>query len=394
MAAIRPNPTRPTVGGVVGGILGIRDEIQNPTPGNPVGPIGQAVCNTLSSVGYDDIPLNNRTGPGFVCEPYWNDKGFDPPQEMPPFTGGQCAGVSYTVTMQWDVYSDGADCSNPGTQAANRNATGPIKGVSLSSFNGNDGPCPQGEGDVVTLNATNVDGSPRDIIVQGAGSDIFANPRITNIVRIDGQPDNCGDPPPDSVPGPSNPGTPYDQPQPLPGYPGVDIIVGAPEITEGDDYYIPITITNDDGDPVGPPIFWTPDGTPPELPPPPPPPIEPGEPQEPSDPAGDIPDDIPPEDEDEGLETIGYEWTLTGLPGNLSRIPGTSPAVLTTPYGNVQLRYEDGTGATRYSDNLPIRVVSGSILRQDTRLTVKGVVYSRRPDIGGIRLTPLRVRRM
>ena len=75
-------------------------------------------------------------------------------------------------------------------------------------------------------------------------------------------------------------------------------------------------------------------------------------------------------------------------------IPGTSPAVLTTPYGNIQLRYEDSTGAARYSDNLPIRVVSGSIVRQDPRLEVKGVIYSRRPDIAGIRLVPLRARRM
>lgn len=382
MAAIRPNPGRPTVGGIVGGILDIRDEIDNPSPGNPVGPIGRAVCNTLASVGYNRIPLNNRTGPGFVCEPYWADEGIDPPQDVPPFTGGQCECISYRVVGTYAVeFADGS-VSGPNSFTV-ASVPGPIGALSVN------------EGQLTSLGfdvGTPACGGRRRQDVAFASG--FANFSITSVTRNDGQPDDCGDPPPDSVPGPSNPGTPYDQPQPLPGYPGVDIIIGPPEITEGDDYYIPITITNDDGDPVGPPIFWTPDGVPPSLPPPPPSPVEPGAPVEPGEPSGDVPDDIPPQDEDDGVETIGYEWTLTGPPINLSMVPGTSPAVLTTPYGNIQLRYEDGTGATRYSDNLPIRVVSGSIIRQDPRLTVKGVIYSRRPDIGGIRLIPLRARRV
>jgi hypothetical protein len=382
------------VGGIVGGILGIRDEIQNPTPGNPVGPIGQAVCNTLSTVGYDGIPLNNRTGPGFVCEPYWNDKGFDPPSDSPPFTGGQCP-VAYNVTGQAIL------CLVPGQQqvvsetvVTGSNIVGPILGGGSNVQQGT-ADCP------ATGNAWGVyverSAGPEFVqIGRETSSNItVAGFQINSVTRVDGQPDDCGDPPPTGLPGPNTPGTPYGSPAPLPGYPGVDIVVNPPVLPPGGaPPYWPIEIRDPDGTPVGPPIFWTPDGIPPELPPPPPPPVEPGNPQEPSDPTGDVPDDIQPEDEDEGVETIGYEWTLTGLPGNLSQIPGTSPAVLTTPYGNVQLRYEDGTGATRYSDNLPIRVVSGSIVRQDPRLTVKGVLYSRRPDVGGIRLVPLRARRV
>lgn len=393
MTAIRPIRNRPTVGGVVGGILGVREEIENPSPGNPVGPIGRAVCNALATTGYDKVPLNNRTGPGFVCEPYWEDEGIDPPETSPPFAGGQCQGVQYAVVVSYNrILGDVNDpCAQGRTTFPARIVTGPVIGA--VAVGGETERCGG-------LFYTNIDliadgGSSSTPIFNGAGQGTVNDPRVESVTRTDGQPDDCGDPPPVTTPGPSTPGTPYGEPQPLPGYPGVDITVDAPiTIGDGPQFYIPITISNDDGDSVGPPIFWTPDGIPPDLPPQPSPPIEPGDPQEPSEPSGDIPDDIPPEDEDEGVETIGYEWTLTGLPGNLSKIPGTSPAVLTTPYGNIQLRYEDSTGAARYSDNLPIRVVSGSIVRQDPRLTVKGVIYSRRPDIAGIRLVPLRARRM
>lgn len=393
MAAIRPIRSNPSVGGIVGGILSVRDEIENPTPGNPVGPVGRAVCNAIASTGYQNIPLNSRTGPGFVCEPYWNGEGIDPPEQPPaPFSGGQCEGVSYDCDVLLNSYN--AACEATPFGPFTYRVRGPVKGL--------EGLSPQERCGTtlfrnVDLVGTRSDGT--DQIVDTTGnigtSSIFEIVSLT-VKRADGQPDDCGDPPlPPSTPGPSNPGTPYGSPIPLPGFPDVDIVVDPPVLPpDGGPPYWPIEIRDPSGNPVGGPVVFSPSGNPPDLPPPPPPPVQPGPPQEPSDPAGDIPDDIPPEDEDEGLETIGYEWTLTGLPGNLSRIPGTSPAVLTTPYGNVQLRYEDGTGATRYSDNLPIRVVSGSILRQDTRLTVKGVVYSRRPDIGGIRLTPLRVRRM
>lgn len=382
MAAIRPNAGNPTVGGVVGGILGIRDEIRDPTPGNPVGPIGRGVCNVLSSVGYDGIPLNNRTGPGFVCEPYWDDQGFDPPANDVPFQGGQCSGTTYRAEFNYQTTLTGAS-------SLTRNLTGPVtqyKAEFVRSVDAN-----RDEWRFITEDANGLeDRATNSFIEKGT------TPTTSPLVAISG-PDNCGDPPAETGPGTTNPGVPYGDPRPIPEFPGTTIIVNAPitfNTGNGPDFYIPITIGDDDGNPVGPPIFWTPDGIPPELPPPPPPPVEPGDPQEPSDPSGDVPDDIPPDDEDDGIETIGYEWTLTGLPVNLSQVPGTSPAVLTTPYGNVQLRYEDSTGATRYSDNLPIRVVSGSIVRQDPRLTVKGVLYSRRPDIGGIRLVPLRARRV
>lgn len=389
MAAIRPNGSSPTTAGIVGGILDIRDEIRNPSPGNPVGPIGRTVCDTLASVGYDNIPLNSRTGPGFVCKPYWDDEGIDPPQDVPPFTGGQCAGTVYYAVVTYDAFSvnNGCEAVSETRNYAPIAHVGPIRSADPECTGAPDTGCQKGVHNQVTVVDNNNDAK----VLSLGNTQCTRIVRSISFVRADGQPDTCGDPPlpPVSVPGPSNPGTPPGTPVPLPGFPGVTVIVGDP-VVEGDDFYIPITINNDDGDPVGPPIFWTPDGIPPSFPPPPAPPVEPGDPQEPSGPAGDVPDDISQDEEDRGLETIGYEWTLTNLPANLSSVPGTSPRVLTTPYGNVQLRYEDSTGATRYSDNLPIRVVSGSIIRQEPSLKVKGVLYSRRPDVGGIRLVPLR----
>lgn len=157
------------------------------------GAVGSAVCFVADKL---DAAATYTFGtpPGSIRGPACNDP-TPPPQQQPPFSGGQCSGASYQVSMAWDVYSDGATCDTPTQATATRNATGPIRGVSLSSFNGIDGPCPEGEGDTVTLNASNVDGSPRDIIVQGVGSDIFANVAITNITPIGAAPNNCGDPP-------------------------------------------------------------------------------------------------------------------------------------------------------------------------------------------------------
>ena len=159
-----------------------------------------------------------------ICTPYWADNGWDGPEANPPdVIGGQCPGVSYRYT------ATGFDRGNVivnNVRTCPSNAFGPIGVRRLLN----------GAGNFVEVQVT---------FFTAAGAPVFAtfisgNPAnvtgtITNVVRCDGQLDDCGDsptdgprvgpnPPPDPGPvvGPpptDNPGNPTGPPLiPLPPY--------------------------------------------------------------------------------------------------------------------------------------------------------------------------------
>jgi len=158
-----------------------------------------AVCRVSGALD-SAVRYTFGTDSGAIGLPLCDDPQSDGPPP-PPFSGGQCPGVSYRVAMSVDVHTDGSDCENPSAFRPVRSATGPIRGVRLES-SGTDGPCDEGEGATLFLDASNPDGSPNSIIIQGVSLDIYANARITDITPNGGLPDDCGDPTPPPPPPP------------------------------------------------------------------------------------------------------------------------------------------------------------------------------------------------
>lgn len=369
--------------GLASGMLELRERIADPNEIGVVPSAGRAVCRALASTGFSDIPLANRSGPGFACQPYWENEGIDAPVENPPFTGGQCPTVyEVSLSAQFDRF-DGTS----GSGTFERNLAGPIEGTFIESgdFNGPNqrwGIIAQGEKTVVGF------GSCPPNTTRAC----YTSVDITSVVRVDGQPDDCGDPPGPSVPGPSNPGTPFGTPQPISiGDDVVNITVNPPQIDLSGSTFFPVNI-DVGGVSLSPTINIKGTIGPPSLPAEPQPPAEDGPEVTPSDDAGEVEDEPTEEEEDRKLETIGYKWRLTGLPDNIGGFVGTNPLVFPRPYGNIQLIFEDADGNRSFSAHLPIEAEQGSLIRAEASLKVRGVRYHKLPSIGGITLTPIRAR--
>lgn len=136
-----------------------------------------------------------------------------PPAPQVPFTGGQCT-TQYIVeaTIENANTQGGIACQairNLTTAGQVVNVPGPVKGLKEVQV---------GSSTILYAVGTAVNGSDvlRTIGVPGVAQDTFIQPscgnygasnsvayalpgtaQITNIIRIDGQPDNCGDPPPE-----------------------------------------------------------------------------------------------------------------------------------------------------------------------------------------------------
>lgn len=365
VAAVRPGRGFGP-GAVVGTIWDIRDDIESGTGG--VGAVGRAVCDAVASTGFNQVPLNNRTGVGYVCEPYWDDQGIDPPQDAPPFTGGQCA-VQYRMGIQFINCSTGVQAGASRTVAV----TGPITSVEVTD------PVP-GPGcgdtiDVILSGPNDTNGSTFAQIEPGTF-------QTTGLFRVDGQPDNCGDPPSTSVPGPNNPGTPYGEPIGIPGFPDTVITVEPPRT--GPDgapsWDVNIEIG---GEPVGGPITFTPNGEPPA--PPPPDIVE--EPPEEVDPSGDV--DAEPETEDGRL--IGYRWSFPNVPSDRGEIAGTNPRIFYPVIGSIQLKIETPSG-DGYGPQRQIKESSGSIFSESSDVLVRGVQWTHSTLYGSMQLIAVRVK--
>lgn len=99
----------------------------------------------------------------------------------PPFTGGQCPGVNYRINWSWS-----APGFNSGPQTADR--VGPL-GFSRAGTGSLD--CGPGGGTYNVYTVTEATGNAP--VSLAAGCDAVLN-NLT-VERLDGQPDNCGDPP-------------------------------------------------------------------------------------------------------------------------------------------------------------------------------------------------------
>ena len=212
----------PKLDDIQGGINAFDDlaeTIANPPSGRPlrqaIGNAGRLYCDFVGSQpGQAILPW---TGQGLVapllCKPYWDDEGYDAPEEVAPFTGGQCEGTGYRATASFVVNVRGADDIDLGDFSATVEVftityNGPISSASIE-LRGTGGT--GGTTNLCQLIVTDAGGLRPAITLTSRG-----NPgRLTNLrpgaisfARISGNPDICGDPPGVLGPGSNPPPTP------------------------------------------------------------------------------------------------------------------------------------------------------------------------------------------
>lgn len=337
-----------------------------------------AATGLAASAGAGAAEALNKTM-GYTCQPYWDRANIDPPEITPAVIGGQCPGVQYTARINPATGSQGPQVGATGA------VIGPVISVSFEQPS-------EGEAVVnVTVEIIHNNGNSTltdtNQLVEIFPNGTQATPYRVQFTRVDGLPDECGNRPETYSPGADVPDIDYgdDNVKNVGGSPTV-FNVGAPQIDIDGDVYFPVSTEFGDVD------FYPTVESPRPSEPSDPAPVE-GTPVEPTGDAGEVEDDIPPEDEELDFETIGYRWDLLDLPENPSAVPKTSPLVMVTTYGNIQLVYRTEGGLKLYENNLPIKVESGSVYKSVDSFAVIGVAYSKRPDVGRIRLTPIRARK-
>jgi len=341
------------------------------------GGVARAVCDAYA--GRPDVvnAATNVTNPAFGivaregCKPYWDGPdGYTPPTEPGeglPFEGGQCPGVPYTVfrtrtstSTGQPIENDVGDYDGPVTISTPENPLNQV-GDPLESLW------------VYTINEGRPDEQDFQTVSDG--------PPSFRLERVDGLPDDCGDPP--ATPIPSLPGSPpsgtgFGEPRDV-APPGSDPFVVTPRLPElgPDGPYFPID-TPFGTEPYDP---TNPDARPKSEPPSVGPPID-------VDGAGEVEAD--PEGDDTKPTLLGYRFEVRdNAPQFQSVIPGTSPRVYSRVVGSVQLVLRSGSG-TFYSDNLQVTSQEGSIVKSHPTLDVVGCVYNVLPSLEGLTLYEIR----
>jgi len=175
-----------------------------------IGDRGTSFFNELSPL--PDIPS---------AGPFWNRVLCDrndplPPGPPPPFTGGQCP-TEYRVTISRTLFSE-SEGQPPSSATVDRIGQGPVSGVFVrASTEG--APSGRYESSIIVAFASGEVTAGSTFVDNGSTGYVIDN---VSVVRTDGQPDNCGSPPPDIPPFPP----------------------------EGDTVNIDITYTNNEGDTV------------------------------------------------------------------------------------------------------------------------------------------------
>lgn len=350
-----------------------QNELTDPTADGPRPVLNRALCDAAATTpGNIAIGIvSGAAGPtvlGKFCKPYWDEQGGGPTVE-PPFEGGQCPGVAYTVRF---TYS-----SPSGQQIVSYSGVGPVLAVRQEpSGNGCGGQQPP-DREIYTIGATfsNVVRGPNTACVVNGAIDFV-------ILRGDGQPDNCGNPPPVVVPPPNYPNPrPFNAPTTVNiGGDDYDVTIGGPQTDINGDVYFPINIGGDvvvnipASDPTATPSL--PDN----------PPSTEGPPVDSAPGDGSVDDEVPPEEE--GF-VAGYCWQVIPLPSTPPGIPRSDPIVWPNVIGNLRLRYKVG-GTVVSGPNVEIDSERGCLFPPLDKLPVVACTGNINTAYGTLRLRKVR----
>lgn len=310
---------------------------------------GQWVLNTAGKAFFDEM-----------CGDYWDANGWGSPSGEPPFLGGQCPGVLYTVTMTITSTSNAGTTFNDDValSGANRIA-GPIKDIRIIG----------GGGTPYRAVAENESGQLKFFTFVSSGSTWERSGSSTGVSFsrpvITGADNSCGNPPPVISPY-SGPSVPYDQPQVV----NIDnntyeIVPIRPTINVDGEISIPVNI---DGTPFdfagdGNAEPYTGDG-----------PVQPGSEQPgsngPEEPGA--PDDFP--NPPPGREWAGAVVRLTAIPPGTGGIPQSEPnTIFPRVMGNARLRMRLDDGTVVLGEPIQIKARDELLWRPSEGLEVIGV---------------------
>lgn len=177
----------------------------------PAKQLARAACKAWArQPGPSTNPSADRLYAG-ACGEYLDSigEGVDPGSIGPDFEGGQCAGILYTVTFQYNLIATDGSTIEPAVTATS-NAIGPISGI-----RGFGAPDFQ---NIVIDSGVGPDFARTGSCPQGC----YRNISIVSIARADSAPDTCGDPPPQ-----------YERPRPPITLPPITpIFIDLPDIGE------------------------------------------------------------------------------------------------------------------------------------------------------------------
>lgn len=260
-----------------------------------------------------------QSDPNSFCAPYLAEDGRTFGEPEVPFTGGQCV-APYQLSWQ----NQPADGSPP-QDSTIRYQPGPIGApyqVAISPG--------------LAEWRVSVDGGDQTRVLLGVTDE---DTQVINfsVNREDGQPDDCGDLPPEFQPGDNYGGEDYDQPTNYTDGDGNDhsISVGAPRVNADGSISLPVNINGDEFD-LGVPGLTAPDGQ-----------GAPGDSSagagiDPGDNQGETPVPEPPP----GAVCIGVAVVVGNFPTDVGFVSGTEPN--RRVYGvignmSLKLRADDGT---------------------------------------------------
>lgn len=159
--------------------------------GNAVQDLSRYNCRAWARADKTNYSDAVNQGNADLCGPYLDTLEENPSEGFVgiPFEGGQCEGVQYAVTISTTPYPF-SDCSTLGAGVSTNVYVGPIRGLVFRTQNPSGQLCTPG-GNAAFLRF----GNPvQEVAVGGAGFGVEVE--ILGIERVDGLPDNCGNPPP------------------------------------------------------------------------------------------------------------------------------------------------------------------------------------------------------
>lgn len=244
---------------VIETLVGVEDGIADFISNGPSDGLGGYVrdqyrnrCNQFANaVGWGkNLPLGPAGALGRVCGPYWDASGVDGPVVASPGTGGQCDAL-YTASWEARVFNQTSQAYewspvNPANQFP-----GPV-----AVSGGRTGGTCTNPGDTAQTFIITGDGGFPSVQLSSGCADVFPSYRNLVFSRVDGLPDDCGDPPPELQPGdnpPPDPGpTPGDEPSIDPRNPTGPPLLPVPPYIDPIGEPVPIVGQPTSGDPLTP----------------------------------------------------------------------------------------------------------------------------------------------